>query len=290
MSCKLIIGCGYLGERVARVWLESSHEVAVLTRSPENADRFRAQGLVPFVGDMHEPATLADLPKADTLLYAVGFDRNSGRTRREVYVDGLRNVLNAVAGRVDRFIYISSTSVYGQASGETIDEESACKPTRDNGRVCLEAEQTVWEFFPRQHGASAPSATILRLAGIYGPDRLLRRIEQVKNTTPIAGNPEAFLNLIHVDDAARAVIACEERGTSNGLYLVADDMPVRRRDYYSRLASLLDAPAPTFVESRDPTSNLNKRCSNRKLREALGAQLRYPTIETGLPHALGLDD
>jgi Trk K+ transport system NAD-binding subunit len=81
MSRKLIIGCGYLGERVARAWLESSNEVAVLTRSHESAERFRAQGLVPFVGDIHDPTTLTALPNADTLLYAVGFDRNSDRTR-----------------------------------------------------------------------------------------------------------------------------------------------------------------------------------------------------------------
>lgn len=275
MTAKLIIGCGYLGERVARAWVASGAEVAVLTRSQEHAAGFRKFGLSPVIGDILEPASLAGLPPADTVLYAVGFDRSASHTRREVYVDGLRNVLEALAGRVDRFIYISSTSVYGQNGGETIDEESECRPTRENGQICLEAERTLKELLP--------SANILRLAGIYGPGRLLRREAELKSATPISGNPEAFLNLIHVEDAKAAVLACEAKAKPGATYLVADDRPVRRREYYTRLAELFGAPPPTFAEAADPTANLNKRCNNRKLGEELGLRLQYTTVEEGLP-------
>jgi nucleoside-diphosphate-sugar epimerase len=230
MMRKLVVGCGYLGERVARDWKSSGAEVIALTRSTGNAQRFRELGLVPIVGDVLDRQTLTVLPAVDTVLYAVGFDRSSGRTRRETHVDGVRNVLAELSGRVSRVIYISSTSVYGQNSGETIDESSECRPTTDNGRECLEAEQAVWQHFPASNRERR--ANILRLAGIYGPGRLLRRIEQVQTGEPLHGNPEAFLNLIHVDDAVQAVLACEAHGTPGATYLVADNQPIRRREYY----------------------------------------------------------
>src|SRR5690606_29190096 len=141
------------------------------------------------------------------------FDRTSGHSQRDVYVDGLRHVLNAMAGRCERFVYISSTSVYGQTQGEWVDESSPCRPDRPNGQACLEAENLVWEFFPAGMDPEQSGAVVLRLAGIYGPGRLLRRVEQLRSGDPIGGNPEAWLNLIHVDDAATAVLACEQRFT-----------------------------------------------------------------------------
>ena len=137
---KLIIGCGYLGRRVARRWKKQGHQVFALTRSGDHAADFRDAGIEPFIGDVTDSASLASLPEVDTLLYAVGLDRTSGQSQREVYVGGLENVLARMADRVRCFLYISSTSVYGQNAGEWVDESSECRPTSENGSVCLDAE------------------------------------------------------------------------------------------------------------------------------------------------------
>ena len=108
---KLIIGCGYLGRRVAAEWLLQRHRVSALTRSEEHADRFRSQGIEPIIGDITDVDSLSQLPKAETVLYSVGFDRQSGKSQREIYVDGLENVLKQIASRFGRLIFISSTSV-----------------------------------------------------------------------------------------------------------------------------------------------------------------------------------
>src|SRR5690606_32277786 len=84
---RLILGCGYLGRRVARLWREQGDRVYALTRSAENAEAFRAEGLEPIVGDILQPESLKALPDCDTLLYAVGFDRTAGRTQRDVSVN-----------------------------------------------------------------------------------------------------------------------------------------------------------------------------------------------------------
>jgi nucleoside-diphosphate-sugar epimerase len=295
---KLIIGCGYLGRRVARRWIAQGDAVFALTRSTDRACEFRDAGIQPIVGDVTDSASFAEFPAVDTLLYAVGLDRDSGKSQREVSVGGLENVLGCVAGKVQRFLYISSTSVYGQKDGEWVDESSECRPDAENGKVCLEAERLLRN--------RVPEANILRLAGIYGPGRLVARIAELRAGLVLEGNPEAWLNLIHVDDAVAATLACEQRGTPGSTYLVCDDRPSRRLEYYSLLAALIGAPPPenSFppfswgglggageVVSLAPnperqTGNLNKRCHNRRLHEDLRVTLHYPTIDVGLPIAL----
>ena len=127
---------------------------------------------------------------------------------------------------------------------------------------------------------------MLRFTGIYGPDRLLRRIESVRKQEPIRANPDGFLNLIHVDDGARIVAALAECGRLGATYLVTDNRPVRRREYYTLLATLVGAPAPMFQFEGADASHLNKRCTNTRLRAQLGDLLQFPTIDAGLPHAI----
>jgi nucleoside-diphosphate-sugar epimerase len=280
----LIIGCGYLGRRVAALWRSQGHQVSALTRSPDRADVFRNLGLDPIVGDVLERGTLHALPAADVVLYAVGHDRSQAVSKRDVYLNGLRNTLLELAPRIKRFLYVSSTSVYGQNAGEWVDETSPCVPTKEDGQICLAAEQIVWEFFPAQRLPSEPGAVVLRFSGIYGPGRLIRRVESIRSGEPIQANPDGFMNLIHVDDGARIVTELAARGSVGTTYVVTDNEPVRRREYYSLLANLIGGPAPTF--STADSAELNKRCGNACLRGELGDIFQFPSIATGLPHAL----
>src|SRR5262245_2922546 len=135
---RLIFGCGYLGRCVAHLWRAKGHRVAVLTR--KNADALRELGAEPNLGDVLDRDSLRTLPAASTVLYAVGFDRTTGRSMRDVYVGGLANVLDTLP-RCDRFVYVSATSVYGQTTGEFVTENSPTEPTEEAGKVVLEAEQ-----------------------------------------------------------------------------------------------------------------------------------------------------
>lgn len=283
--------------RVASRWLAEGNRVYALTRSPDRAAEFERAGMIPLLGDLTDPATLPDFPAVDTLLYAVGLDRRSGQSQRDVYVGGLAHVLPGIAETARRAVYISSTSVYGQNAGEWVDESSACRPQTDNGQVCLEAERLFQQ--------SIPTSNILRLAGIYGPDRLVARIDSLRAGLAPEGNPDAWLNLIHVADAVSAVLACEHQARPGATYLVCDSKPSRRRDYYSLLAELIGAPPPfppaaTGVDDDSQpaplplvplapspaAASLNKRCNNRRLREELRVDLRFPDIQSGLPDAL----
>lgn len=291
---RLIIGCGYLGTRVAARWLAAGDSVSALTRSTENAAGLSSRGISPIVGDVMRPETLAALPEVDTVLWAVGWDRTSGVSQGDVYVTGLHHVMQQISRRAERLIYISSTSVYGQSNGEWIDEASVCEPTQPNGQACRDAELSLGEWRP--FGIDSPMTTALRLSGIYGPARLLSRVAALKSGEPLAGNPDAWLNLIHVDDAAEAVVLSADRKVPSPLFLISDNEPVVRRAYYSALAELIEAPPPRFAdEDSSPaisaggtrTVGLNKRCRNAYARRLLNWTPKFPTYREGLVHAVG---
>lgn len=278
---KMVVGCGYLGQRVAAKWAEAGDEVFAVTRSSEKAADFEKRGWQPIVADLIRGQDLKRIPRVDVMLYAVGFDRTAQMSRREVSVEGLSHVLRASVSRVGRVLYVSSTSVYGQNQGEWVDETSPCEPRKENGRICREAEQLVEGISDR--------STIFRLAGIYGPGRLLRRLSDLRAGKPIAGDQEGWLNLIHVNDAVEILLAGEQRGEPGAVYLVSDNQPIRRREYYSQLAKFVGVDLPPFEKNDQPlhADGLGKRCSNRKIREDLHVNFIYPTISDGLPAAIG---
>lgn len=274
---RLIIGCGYLGGRVARAWVAQSDEVWALTRSEDNAARFEQEGIRPLSGDVLNRDSLT-LPKVDTVLYAVGYDRSSPASKQAVYVDGLRNVLNRLPEGCGRLIYVSSTSVYGQHDGEWVDEGSDCVPSSEGGRICLDAEHLA------RNATCGCEVTIVRLSGIYGPGRLAARVDALRRQQPIAAHPHGWLNLIHVDDACTAVLRCAETADNIETLLVSDDRPQRRREYYERLTSAIAAPPPVFASADD--HNIGKRCRNDRLHQLLIGGLQFPTFTDGLPSAL----
>ena len=279
----LIVGCGYLGRRVARLLSGRGEVVLGTTRSASRQAELADWGARAVVADVLDPGSLRDLPSADRVLYCVGLDRAAGVPMRTVYVDGLRNVLQALDGKAGRFVYASATSVYGRNDGGWVDEDSPTEPATASGRACLEAETLAREWA----GTRRFELSIVRYSGLYGPGRVIRR-DALKRGEPIAGDPEKYLNLIHIDDAASAALAALDRGQHERVYLASDDRPVPRREYYELAARLLGAPDPRFAppgpgSAAAPREEADRRVSNRRIKEELGLAWAYPDITTGLP-------
>ena len=277
---KIIFGCGYLGLRVGRLWRAAGERVFAVTRSADRAEQLAAEGLEPLVADITTASQLPLPQEVRTVLFAVGHDRASSRSIHEVYVGGLSRVLGQLGEAVGKVIYISSTGVYGQVSGDDVDEHSPCHPTREGGTACLAAEEVL------RASRFGCRSLILRLAGIYGPGRIPRSADLIAGKSidaPAAG----WLNLIHVEDAARIVLLAEERVALPRTYVVSDGQPVQRGDYYVELARLLNAPPPRFT---DPPPNSpaavraasDKRVQPRRMFGELRPQLLYPSYREGL--------
>lgn len=284
---RLIFGCGYLGQRVAERWLAVGDRVVAVTRSPERANALAQLGIEPVVADITQIESLrARLPECQTCLFAVGFDR-SGRSASigEVYAGGMRNVLQVLPSSIGRFLYISTTGVYGGAGGEWVDEQTPPSPTREGGIASLNAENAL------RGSPLADRGVVLRLAGIYGPDRV-PFLELMRRGEAVPASPTGWLNLIHVQDAAEICISVSHQPEPQPLYCVSDGAPAPRADYYAEVARLVGGPPPVFVPP-DPGSpralraSADKRVSNKLLVSDLNLRLRYPDYRVGLATILG---
>jgi nucleoside-diphosphate-sugar epimerase len=270
---KLVVGCGYLGLRVARLWRNAGARVCAVTRSAERARALAAEGLDPLVGDVTAPEGLPALPAVDTLFWAVGFDRASGASYRDVHVGGLSRVLDAILDTA-RVVFASSTGVWGTEDGSVVDETTPAHPTREAGRVLLEAEDLL-------QARVGDRGTALRFAGLYGPGRL-PRLDDLKAGRPIAADPDSWLNLVHVDDAARIVVAVAAAPHTRPLYIVSDGHPVRRRDWYAHLAARTGSPPPSFDTAAERTRGADKRVDPSLLFRDIPLTLAYPDSFRGI--------
>jgi len=274
---RLVVGCGYLGERVARRWVDAGFRVIATTRREARAAELRERGITPAVVDVTvaEPGwakLFADAGVPETVFWGVGFDRAAGATPRDVHGDGLRRLLDALAtarpaGSTTRVILSSSTGVWGDEGGGAVDESTPPNPSREAGRVLVEAESLL---------AAHPAGpgTALRFAGLYGPGRL-PRVADLKAGLPIAADPDSWLNLIHVDDAAEVVCTVADAASPRGLYVVADGHPVRRRDWYGTLAKLTGSPEPRWDTAAPRPRGADKRIDPALLFRDLGFRPIY---------------
>ena len=261
MNSRLIAGCGYVGFRAAEFWKSEGCRVTAITRGQDRAAQFEAAGLVPLVMDLAAPQVSDSLPAADIALWAVGMDHSSGVSRQEIWIDGCRWFVQNQSSPPRRMIYVSSTSVYGSADGELINEASPTNPTTEGGECCVQAERLVRDECERLFPST--QVVVLRMAGIYGPDRLLRRVADLQSGTALPGDADQWLNLIHVDDAVRMINHVATAEDVPEVINVVNSNTVTRHQYYSELARLASAPDPVFgaAESSRPRGG-NKRVTS----------------------------
>lgn len=287
----LILGCGYVGLRLARALADVGVSVTATTRQPDRFAAIRRAGATPAVADVLEPATLHPLATAEPdVVYDLVRPQKTGADR---YTEGgARNVAAAFAGHsLDALVYLSSTSVYGRRNGEWTDESTPAVPASPMGKARLAAET----LYLRHWRATGLPVRICRAPGIYGPGRTLRqRLES--GAYRRIDDAELWVSRIHVEDLVAGLIAAWRNGAPGETYLLCDDQPVTSEEYAALTADLLSLPLPPGVSREDIRHELSdsayerrlgaRRCSNRKMREQLGVVPVYPSIREGVPAAL----
>jgi len=284
----VVVGCGYVGCALAGQLADAGHEVVGVRRSTAGLERVTAidESVDAVRADATAPTTLDSLPDADAVVFAASAGGRGADVAREVYVEGLRNVLEEYGTRAtppDRLVYTSSTGVYGDHDGGWVDETTPIEPTTAKTRVLATAE-TVALTETEAYGIDG---TVARFAGLYGPDRY--RLGRYLDGPVTAG----YLNMVHRDDAAGAVRYLLEADVARGEpVVVVDDEPVDKHAFADWLAAEcgVDAPPKRSKAERIADGDLStaaarrirtsKRCSNEKLR-ALGYEFVYPTFRTG---------
>jgi nucleoside-diphosphate-sugar epimerase len=274
----LVAGCGYVGTAVAEALARSGAEVIGIRRHVN----LLPLGMRGIAADLTDLGTLdSRLPSGiEQVVFAAAPSSYDDEAYRRTYVDGVQNLLGALrrtAQPVNRLLFVSSTSVYGQRHGESVDESSPTEPLTFAGAYLLGAE--------REFHAHAPDAAVTaRLASVYGPGRDLI-IDQVRHGLAYVKPGAAhYGNRIHRDDAASALCHLLALDRPAGNYVVCDDAPAAQEEVLAWLAAQLEVPlphVPLSAHADEPPTATNKRCSNGLLR-ASGWEPRYPTYREGL--------
>ncbi len=270
----LVVGCGYVGEIAADLLQAAGWSVRAWTASPESAARLASKPYPVAAHDIADAAAIAqaarDFPRPDVIIDCVSSGRGGAEQYRRVYLAGARHLLGAFPGA--RLIFTGSTSVYAQLDGSWVDESSPAEPTRETGRILLETEAVVL----------AAGGIVARLSGIYGPGRCQLLEKLLAGHALIEGDGSRWLNYIHRDDAASALVALATTSDANGIYNVSDGQPITQLDLYRELAQRWNVPLPGTgpIDLERKRGWTNKRVANGRLR-ALGWQPRHSSYLEG---------
>ncbi|MFD1513495.1 SDR family oxidoreductase [Halomarina rubra] len=280
----VVLGAGYVGLELCRR-LAADHDVTGVRRSTEGIAAVEATGASAVRADVTDDTQLSVVPDCDVLVFAASSGGRGADAAREVYVDGLRTVVEHFAERPsppERLVYTSSTSVYGDHGGEWVDEETPLDPQTEKTEVLVEAERVAREDAP-DHDIDG---TVVRFAGLYGPDRY--RLERYVEG-PVT---EGYLNMLHREDAAGVLQFVLDTDPDDEVLLAVDDEPVDRWSLADWLADECGVEPPEkrttserldegdLSEAAERRLQTSKRCSNDRLHE-LGYEFAYPTYREG---------
>lgn len=282
----LIVGCGDVGLRVARL-VGKRWRVLALSSSPARVQALRGAGIVPLIGNLDRPETLARLAGlADAVLHLappVASGEHDERTVRLIHA-------LARSPRLRRLVYASTSGVYGDCGGAWVDETRALLPGTDRARRRVDAESRL-RMFGRSSGVTV---TLLRIPGIYAQGREGGdpRDRLARGTPMLATGDDVFTNHIHADDLARACVAALHRGLPQRAVNASDDSELRMGEYFDLAADLFAMARPPRVSLAEAATVLSsmqlsfmiesRRLVNRRLKRELRLVLRYPTVTEGL--------
>jgi nucleoside-diphosphate-sugar epimerase len=278
----LIVGCGYVGMPLGLELVRRGHKVSGLRRSATGCAEVTAAGLTPLQADITVADDLARLSADyDWVVNCVSSSGGGVDDYRTTYLQGARNLIEWLGKASSKLVYTSSTSVYGQTDGSWVDEGSVTEPVAETARVLLATEK-LW---------LATGGVVLRVAGIYGPERGYWLNQFLRGEARLDGEGERWSNMVHRDDVVGALLAALEHGKGGTIYNVVDDEPVTQRACFEWLSRTLNKPMPQSG-TPDPVERkrgaTNKRVSNRRIQQELGWRLKYPTFRDGFPGSAGV--
>lgn len=293
----LIVGCGDVGQRVLRNLATGPGagrvRVLALTSSPERRQGLRAQGAAVLLGNLDDAATLRRLAGLATRVLHLAPPPGQGQGQDGAWWRDPRTLALVRAlrrrGRPAALVYGSTSGVYGDCGGARVDETRAPAPATARAQRRVDAERAV-----RHLGRAGVRTSILRIPGIYAPDRDNGTpVQRLRRGTPVLqAQDDVYTNHIHADDLARACQAALWRGAAQRTYHVSDDSQLKMGDYFDLAADLYGLARPPRVPRSSAQAQLplallsfmgeSRRLDNTRLKRELRLRLHYPTVLQGL--------
>ena len=282
----LIVGCGDVGLRVARR-MRGRVRLFALTSQPERVAELRAMGITPLLGNLDKRDSLRRLSGLATRLVHLAPPPTEAWTdpRTQALVRALR-----LRSQPNSAVYGSTSGVYGDCDGAWVSETQALRAGTSRGqrRTDAEAMMRFWGL------ASGVRTSILRIPGIYAPDRKggTPRARLLKGTPVLQHADDVYTNHIHADDLARACCRALWRGAPQRVYNVNDDSDMKMGDYFDLAADIYGLPRPPRIAREGASTQLplallsfmneSRRMVNARMKRELRLKLHYPTVREGL--------
>ena len=275
----LLVGCGDVALRAARL-LSPHFRLYGLTRREDQHAALRAAGITPIAGDLDRVRTLRRLRLSPYAVLHCAPPPVSGDDDNRT-----RNLIAALAlarSPPRRFVYISTSGVYGDCAGARVDETRTPSPATGRARRRMAAETRL-----RQWGrARAVQLSILRAPGIYSESRL--PLDRLRAGTPaLGGEDDVHTNHVHAEDLARACVAAITRGLPQRAYNISDDAELKMGEYFDLVADAFRLPRPPRIAARDASGVLppmllsfmreSRRLVNGRAKQELRWHPLFPT-------------
>lgn len=275
----MILGCGYIGARLARAALAQGRQVRVCARSTGRLAPLGALGAEIKYLDATLPKQLGPVlqsMRGGTLVYSI--PPIGSLPPREA----VRKTLQAAAGAgLARYIHLSSSGLYGDSPDDDawIDDDTPVV-LDDQPMMGVQTDEDAVDT----NEFERPMTTILRLAPVYGPGKGVRARLR-KGDYRLLDEGQHAISRVHVDDVVQVIFAAEERAAHKSRYLVADDQPTTQLEYATWLCERLGLPLPpfrpAFATGKQRVAHRNRRVRNTRLKADLGLILRYPSYREG---------
>ncbi|WP_255576415.1 SDR family oxidoreductase [Comamonas sp. Y33R10-2] len=287
----MIVGYGDVGQRVAKR-LPHSLKLLALSRNPDRVTQLREQGVMPLWGDLDDLSSLRRLAGIATRVLHLAPPPALTAADEGWWLDARTTALMQalrLRSLPRSLVYASTSGVYGDCKGEWVSESRPVAPTTARAQRRVNAERAV-----RFAGHSGLRASILRIPGIYAPNREggTPRARLLRGTAVLQAADDVYTNHIHADDLARASLRALWRGQPQRIYNVCDDTQLKMGDYFDLAADLFGLTKPPRIsrelaQAELPASLMSfmsesRRLSNQRLKQELKLKLRYPTVTEGL--------
>lgn len=269
-----ILGCGYVGSAIARLWQKNGHQVTVTTTIAEKVAQLSTISHKVVIIDGKNSKVIADIIQdQDAVLFSIGARTRELEIYRQTYLGTATNLVTALENNrsVKQVIYTGSYGILGNKQGAWTDETAPIAPANENGKILAQTEEVLL-------AANSPKlkVCVLRLAGIYGPGRELIKIFRRTAGTTRPGEGKDYSNWVHLEDIVNAIELARLKQLA-GIYNLNSDEILETREFFRRLFATYNLPPihwDTEVVSNRP---YNLRLSNQKIKDA-GLNLTYPQI------------
>ncbi len=277
-----IVGCGDIGRRLARLCLAAEIAPIAWVRTAKSLALCQHLGLKSQKVDFDQPFDVRAIKQPSKILYTVPPPPHGTKDSR------LGSFLAQLdSTRLDRFVLISTTGVYGDRKGKWVDETTSIRPKAERALRRASAEHILQKWAAK----AGVNANILRVPGIYAKDRL--PIKRLKSGAPVIKQDQApWTNRIHADDLAHACFAALHAPISGEVINIADDSPSSMTDYFRAVADYAGLPYPPEISMQAAREQMStgmlsylaesRRIRNDKMKRLLHIRLRYPSLAQGL--------